>query len=601
MVSKMMVKTFRISFLVILITMLSNGLPNVVFAWQSLEQRNVCSITNFEFIEDTSGVYDFETIISNTLTNQFQKYTEKVISLGITKSVYWIRFRLPHNDDNTMEFSQLLQLNNPNIDKIDVFIPVADNSSSLGVRYFTKAVGVSRPSTNMDVWDNTWVFSIPRQFCQDQFVYLRLESSSALRLPILLWRDNSFISQAFLKNLGFGIFYGTLFAMFLYNLFIFFVLRDKAYLFYILYIGFMLLYQLQVHGHLKLWLNTSYQIYNSIFWVGLAATFISSIYFTCNFLQVHNEDAPWSKIIKALVGMAILQGFLGVLGYNLWANQIAHGLGLVGPLLIMGLAAFRFHQGFKPARYYLLAWGMLSVGIVVWVLAAYIPDTFSAVNYLMVATASESILLSFALSDRFKTIRMKESAMRKHIQYYRDLSLTDELTGLYNKRYLKKKMKQEVDIAHQNSGQLTLVVIDIDHFKTYNDRYGHWEGDRVLVRLGEVLLTVLESWQLAFRYGGEEFVILLPNMSCKDVMPIAESIRKKFQEEEFMPASNIKVTVSVSIGLAELKYDDTVEMLFQRADDAMYTAKTTGRNRVYVYNADQVKALLSTNDHDAAF
>lgn len=578
-VIKMMVKTFHISLLVFLITILSNGLPNVVFAWQSLEQPNVYSITNFEFVEDSCGVYDFDTISSYAFTNQFQQYTEKVISLGITKSVYWIRFHLPRNDDNTMEFSQLLQLNNPNIDKIDVFIPVADNSSSLGVRYFTKAVGVSRPSAHMDVRDNTWVFSIPRQFSQDQFVYLRLESSSALRLPILLWRDNSFISEALLKNLGFGIFYGVLFAMFFYNLFIFFVLRDKAYLFYILYIGFMLLYQFQVHGHLKLWLDISYQIYNSIFWIVLAAAFTSSIYFTCNFLQVHNEDAHWSKFMKALVVMAILQGVLGVLGYNLWANRLAHGLGLVGPLVIMGLAAFRFHQGFKPARYYLLAWGILSVGIVIWVLAAYIPDTFFAVNYLLVATASESILLSFALSYRFKTMRLKESAMKKHIQYYRDLSLIDELTGLYNKRYLKKRMKQEVDIVHQNSGRLTLMVIDIDHFKSYNDRYGHWEGDRVLVRFGEVLLAVLESWQLAFRYGGEEFVILLPNVSCEDATPIAESIRKKIQDEEFIPVSNIKVTVSVSIGLTELKYDDTAETLFQRADDAMYKAKATGRNR----------------------
>lgn len=590
--NKMRAKTLRISLLVILITILFNGLHNTVFAWQSLEQPDVYSITNFEIIEDSNGVYDFDTISSNAFTNQFQRYTEKVISLGITKSVYWIRFHLPRNDDNTMEFNQLLQLNNPNIDKIDVFIPVADNSSKLGVQYFVKTVGVSRPSTNMDVWDNTWVFSIPRQFSQDQFVYLRLESSSALRLPVLLWRDKSFMSQAFLKNMGFGMFYGILFAMFLYNLFIFSVLRDKAYLYYILYIGFMLLYQFQVHGHLKLWVNTSYQIYNSIFWVGLAAAFISSIYFTYNFLRVHNEDAPWSQILKAFVGIAILQGFLGALGYNLWANHIAHGLGLVAPLVIMVLAAFRFHQGFKPARYYFLAWGILSVGIVVWVLAAYIPATYSAVNYLMVATASESILLSFALSYRFKTMRMKEAAMKKHIQYYRDLSLTDELTGLYNKRYLKQRMKQEVDIAHQNSGQLTLMVIDIDHFKIYNDRYGHWEGDKVLLRLGEVLLTVLESWHLAFRYGGEEFVILLPKVSCEDAMPIAESIRNKFQKEEFTPVANTKVTVSVSIGLAELRYDDTVESLFQRADDAMYKAKTTGRNRV-VYHADQVQELVN--------
>lgn len=554
-------------------------MPDCVVQCQSFEQRNIYSISKFEILEDPHGVYNLATVCSSDYSSKFQPTSDKVISLGITKAVYWIRFYIP-NDGKATGLKQYLQLNNPNIDKIDVFIPVyADNS--LGVEYISKSVGVCRPSTNIDVMDNTWIFSIPHQFLQNEYVYLRLESTSALRLPILLWQENSFMAAAFLKNLGFGIFYGILIAMFFYNLFIFLVLRDKAYFFYVLYICFMLLYQFQVHGHLKLWLSTSYQVYNSLFWGCLAAAFISSFFFTRAFLQIYSDDTR-SKILNTLVLIAILQGILGVLGYNLLANQIAHGLGLGGPLIIMSIAAFRFYQGFTPARYYLLAWGVLSIGIVAWALSAYIPDTFSAVNYLLFATACESILLSFALSYRFKTIRVKEVAMKKHIQYYRDLSLTDELTGLYNKRYFTKKIKQEVEIAKKNNGRLTLMVIDIDHFKTYNDRYGHWEGDKVLVRLGEVLLTVLETWQLAFRYGGEEFVILFPNISCEEARPIAENIRKKIQEEEFIPNPNTIVKMSVSIGLTNINCDDNVEKLFQRADNAMYKAKTTGRNRVCV-------------------
>lgn len=141
-------------------------------------------------------------------------------------------------------------------------------------------------------------------------------------------------------------------------------------------------------------------------------------------------------------------------------------------------------------------------------------------------------------------------------------------------------MEQEVNKALQSNVLLTLMVIDIDHFKTYNDNYGHWEGDQVLIRLGDVLLTLLEPSQLAFRYGGEEFVVLLPNINCQDAVPIAESIQKKIQDEEFAPAADIKVKVTVSIGLSEIKYNDNVVKLFQRADEAMYKAKTEGRNRV---------------------
>lgn len=572
-------KSFYIILLLVLGIVLFNGFVHVAYAWQKIEQK-AYTITDFEFIEDVGGEFSFDEIRSLAVTNRFKPSPQSVISLGITQSVYWVRFQLPTEDRSAIGTSQYLQLNNPNIDKIDVFIPVAGNTIGSEVHYLTKAVGVSRPSANREIWDNTWVFPLSTQYPPNQFVYLRLESASALRLPVLLWRENSFITQAFMKSLGFGAFYGILMAMLLFNLFIFFVLRDKAYLFYVSYIGFMLLYQFQVHGHLKLWLDTSYEIYNAIFWVCLTAAFVSSIYFTSNFLHVHREDAPWNKIMAVIVALALVQGGLGVFGFTIWANQIAHGLGLVGPLVIMALAIIRFRQGFRPARYYLLAWGVLSIGIVVWVLAAYIPDTVYAVNYLLVATASESILLSFALADRFKTLRLKEAVLTKHIQYYRDLSLTDELTGLYNKRYLIKRIEQEIDIALQVGMPLTMMVIDIDHFKTYNDSYGHWEGDRVLIRLAAVLLAVLESSQLAFRYGGEEFVVLLPSVNCDAVMPIAERFRKKIQSEEFAVASDRKVTVTVSIGLAEVKAEDNSRKLFQRADEAMYRAKKSGRNQV---------------------
>ncbi|HWR41922.1 diguanylate cyclase [Sporomusa sp.] len=571
--------------LIVLVTLLtsiiSNGLFNIVYAGQKSE-HNIHSITDFEFVEDAGGEYSFDTISSPSFANRFKQYPHEVISLGITKSVYWIRFQLPPNDPQAMTASQLLQFKNPNIDKIDIFIPVADNNAASDLHYLTKAVGVSRPAANRDVLDNTWVFSIPDQYRQNQFLYLRLESSSALRLPVVLWRANAFITEAFLKNIGFGIFYGILLAMLLFNLFIFFVLRDKAYLFYVLYIGFMLLYQFQVHGYLRLWLDISYELYNAIFWVWLAAAFISSIYFTHHFLQVGSKNTLWNKLMAVLVATALLQGILGVCGYNIWANQIAHGLGLVGPLVIMVLAVFRLRQGFRPARYYLLAWGVLSIGIVVWVLAAYIPDTFSAVNYLLVATACESILLSFALSDRFKTLRLKEATLTKNMQYYRDLSLTDELTGLYNKRHLTELLGREV----AGGGLLTLMVIDIDHFKTYNDNYGHWQGDQVLIRLGNILLTILEKSQPAFRYGGEEFVVLLPNINCAAAIGIADRIRERIQAEEFVPAPNLTVTVTASFGLAELRYDDNAEKLFQRADEALYKAKAAGRNQIVCLSDD---------------
>ncbi|MCE5285845.1 MAG: sensor domain-containing diguanylate cyclase [Pelosinus sp.] len=563
--------------LLLLLLLIGSGLANVTVAWEK-QGNDAYSMTDFELFEDANGEYDFAAISSAVFTNQFQHYTKRPISLGISKSVFWLRFPLPPNDNSEGAAKQLLQLNNPSINKIDVFIPVADDSSAK-IHYLIKQLGVNRPSANRDIMDNSWLVSIPHQYVQGQYIYLRLESISLLRLPIMVWPDNSFMSAAFAKNLSYGVFYGVLIAMFLYNLFIFFVLRDKTYLFYVLYIAFMFLYQFQTHGHLKLWLDLAYPVYNALFWICLAASFISSIFFTCSFLQVHIDEALWYKIMAALVGIALLQGGLGICGYSLWANQIARGLGIIEPLVIIALAIFRLRQGFRPARYYLLAWGVLSLGILAWIL---VPNRTAAATILAIATASEAILLSLALSARFKILRLKEMTLTHHMHYYRDLSLTDELTGLYNRRYLKNKLGHELAKSLRDDKRLALLILDIDYFKEYNDSYGHWQGDQVLIRLGKVLLNILDCSQLAFRYGGEEFVVLLPNCSDDAAAAIAEDIRSEFQEEKFAPAAHGLVQVTVSIGLTILKPNDTVEVLFQRADKALYKAKDSGRNQVAV-------------------
>lgn len=534
-------------------------------------------------MEDPNGQFSLDEILSPAHNDRFKPYPQEVIALGITKSVYWFRLRLP--PDRLLP-QQLLQFNNPNIDRLDVFFPVESNTTSSPIYYLPKSGGV-RTLSDREIWDNTWVFALPSQYRVDAPIYFRLESTSALRLPILLWKNNDFISNAFLRNLGFGLFYGILLALMLFQCFVYFVLRDKSYLFYVIYISSMLFYQFQVHGHFKLWSNLPYPVYNSIFWFGLTSAFIASILFTWSFLQVHSEDAPWNKILPALVILALLQGSLGILGYNIAANQLAHALGLGGPIVIMTLAVSRLRQGFHPAKYFLLSWGTLTVGIIIWVLAAYLPDTISSVNFLLIATAAEAILLSFALADRVKTLRLREMALTKHMAYYRDLSSNDELTGLYNRRHLKKELQKTLAAAKQAGTPLCLLVMDVDHFKMYNDRHGHWEGDQVLMRLGKLLRNVLDVTQPAFRYGGEEFVVLLPNTTCDIALPISENLRQLIQKEVFTPPLDGTATVTVSIGIGELHPGDSSDKLFQRADEALYKAKSSGRNRVVCAGINQ--------------
>jgi len=578
-----MVRKFTARILFLLLSCFATHLlqSTSAFAKEHMELGSY-SISAFEIIEDPRGSYSFDEISRADYSNQYVAYPEKILSLGITKSVYWIRFRLLAPNTGKGVAGQLLQLNNPNIDKINIYIPIINKDPIFEHHYIVKEVGVSRPGANRNIVDNTWVFQLTNEFNDKNFIYLRLESTSALRLPVQVWKSEDFIAEMLLKNLGFGAFYGILVAMLIFNLFILSVLRDKAYLFYVLYIGFMLLYQFQVHGHLKMLIDIPYRLYNAVFWVWLAATFIFSIYFTRQFLQVESHLPHLNKGLTGIVVVAVLQGILGVMGYNIWANQIAHGLGIIGPVFIMILAVLRFHQGFRPARYYILAWGVLSIGIVMWSLAAYLPGVFAPINFLLLATASESILLSLALADRVKTLRIEGEALGESVKWYRDLSFTDGLTGLYNKRFFDIKIHDEITLALQCGTPMSLMVIDIDKFKSYNDNYGHWEGDQVIIRLSDIFLKVIEEGQIAFRYGGEEFVLLLPNMMCADAHLIAERIRQTFMKEIFLPTMKSVVTVTISIGVTEMRPDDNQESLFQRADKALYIAKENGRNQTIV-------------------
>lgn len=533
------------------------------------------SVTDFDVLEDKNAEYDIQTVSGPKFSAQFHHYNQDAISMGISQSVYWVRFILPDVVHDNDEIKRFVEFSNSSFSKIDVYIPMRCNDDV--PQYSVKQVGTFRPLNNCDVLDNNWVIAVPPGYSKGQFVYLRLETVSVFRLPVVVWTEKDLLAHDFYKNLSYGIFYGIIIAMLIYNLLVFYTLKDKAYFFYVLYVAATFMYQLEDYGYLRLLVELSYPLYRGLFWFWLSMAFASSILFTGCFLRVHRGESIWFRLLASLIIIAFLEGVTGMAGYEILANRIAHGLGVALPVAFMTLAFIRFRQGYQPARFYLLAWGALSAGVLLWTL---LPYKFFGVNELMVSTVAEMILLSLALSDRFRQMRIRELTLTRHIDYYKDLSDIDELTGLYNRRSLNRRIRQEFQTAILYKGKLSIMVMDIDFFKHYNDSYGHWQGDQVLVRLGRLLLRALESSKLAFRYGGEEFVVLVPDISSDKAMIIAERIRLEFAKEEFMPLNNHKVSVTLSIGITDLMAGDTLESLFERADKALYYAKERGRNRI---------------------
>ena len=161
------------------------------------------------------------------------------------------------------------------------------------------------------------------------------------------------------------------------------------------------------------------------------------------------------------------------------------------------------------------------------------------------------------------------------------LSITDGLTKLYNSRYFYNQLKAEIDRTSRYQRPLSLLLVDIDQFKEYNDSFGHLEGDKVLVRLGQVIKTCLRKMDSAYRYGGEEFTVILPETEGDEAATVAERIRSCVAKEKLFPRDQKeKYTITISIGVTEYIRDEEVAIFVQRADKAMYLSKQSGRNRV---------------------
>lgn len=168
-------------------------------------------------------------------------------------------------------------------------------------------------------------------------------------------------------------------------------------------------------------------------------------------------------------------------------------------------------------------------------------------------------------------------------RHYEEVATVDPLTGLRNRRWLDDAFVRQLDRTRRAGRPLSLLMIDVDYFKTINDECGHLVGDEVLRHLGQVLAGSLRPQDLLARFGGEEFAVLLPNVDEERAQSVAERLRQAVERAPSAPGGGMRPRVTVSIGVATLSADDTepaTATLLHRADQALYRAKQTGRNRV---------------------
>ncbi len=183
-------------------------------------------------------------------------------------------------------------------------------------------------------------------------------------------------------------------------------------------------------------------------------------------------------------------------------------------------------------------------------------------------------------------LKEKNRELQELLQKVEFMAITDPLTGLYNRRRFYDALKKEFASTRRYNYPLSCMLIDIDHFKRINDRYGHIAGDEVLKEVAHILSSSTRETDILARFGGEEFILLLPHTTGENALKVAERMMKRIRGHTFK-LGNFRISVTVSIGIASLSdlgEKDGEEDLIRYADAALYTAKEKGRNRIEVFS-----------------
>ena len=205
----------------------------------------------------------------------------------------------------------------------------------------------------------------------------------------------------------------------------------------------------------------------------------------------------------------------------------------------------------------------------------------------------EELLLRLKRVLKERDLTKERVSMMEKLQ---KLAVTDGLTKLYNSRSFYSQLETEVDRFNRYKHPLALLLLDLDHFKDYNDTYGHLEGDKILVRFSQIIKSCLRANDTAYRYGGEEFTVILPETGAEEARTVAQRIRAALESERFSPINGQEVKITISIGVTEYQAKEELSTFIQRADRAMYRSKQKGRNMVSMLYAAPPTDSAKTSD-----
>ncbi|MBK6744123.1 MAG: diguanylate cyclase [Hydrogenophilales bacterium] len=529
-----------------LLVTLAIGLTLAAAAWGATGRISTLSATTqtlnlrhvVDILDDPSGTLDIAAVRDRAFA-MVPAGQGEAINLGYRKGALWLRFALA--PERAAPADWLLEVAYPSLDRVDLYLPGPGGMQVLGAGDLQPRVR-SYPHHHL-------VFPVRLTPGTEQVVYLRVETTGNMTVPLTLWQVDALAREDRRVYVRHALYFGALLALLLYNLLLYLSVRDPLYLLYVGMVAGMGIGQLSLNGFGNLWLwpDSAPWGHWALPW-GFAFCGLAGAMFTRRFLDTaHYAPRLDRAILATLASFALLASAGPLLPYTWFAIGVSL-TGLIFSILAVIVGVKTFLAGSPGARYFLLAWTILLVGV--GSMAArnlgWLPSNWLTLNLMQIGSALEMLLLSFALADRINilqrdktlaqsdamqakeqlvaTLRRSETELEDRVRQrtealtqaceklreseerMRTLATHDPLTGLANRQLLDEEMDHALARAQRAGTRLGVAFIDLDGFKAVNDRHGHEVGDQVLISVAERLCCQVRAGDIVARLGGDEFV-----------------------------------------------------------------------------------------------
>ena len=514
-----------------------------------------------ELLEDRTMTMSIRDAVDSV--ERFRPSDSQEPNLGFTRSAYWARFSIANKTDTT---GWIIENAYAPIDRIELY----EVSGEAVVESMVSGDQVAQEDRS--IRGATALFPVTIPTGETRTYYLRFETEGTMAMPLRIWTKDGFVERHATQQMIIGIYFGLMFIMAVYNLVIFFSVRELSYLYYVLFVVTHGIFQACLLGVASVYLwpqGGAWTNYSLVFFASLGLAF--SALFTREFLHTKRMVPKLSIVIDLCLLLSLVNAIASpFIPYSV-GIRVTNASLVAFSLIYIAVALVIYARGYKPARYYLIAWAALFVAAVTLALKNYgvLPSNIVTNSILQIGSIIEIVLLSLALTDRINILRQEKTAAERRLLESQEEALKateaklyfDNLTGLPNRNRLL------LDI--RSFARPHLFLINVDGFKQVNDYYGNKVGDQVLLELKSRIESFRPGLKTRlYKLHADEYALIIDaEISIERCHELGEALHDYCQDRPY-PVNETSVRLDVSIGIS-----NEAGVLLEQADMALTEAR----------------------------